>query len=49
MVGVTCIMYDISAQKAVERRLQESKEAAEEAVRMKSLFLANMAMKFVPQ
>jgi len=43
VVGATCTMHDISAQKQLERSLRESKEVAEEANRTKSMFLANMS------
>ena len=43
VVGVTCIMHDVSQQKQLELELRESMTRAEDATRTKSMFLANMS------
>ncbi|WP_144371243.1 protein kinase domain-containing protein [Vogesella urethralis] len=41
--GMVVVIMDISARKAAEHDMQESRQRAEEATRTKSLFLANMS------
>lgn len=43
VVEITCVNYDITPQKEIEKKLIAAKEKAEESDRLKSAFIANMS------